>query len=102
MDDKPEGEFDGFLEEILRRSLEEFGFITSQYPLDYPSALFWALAAALVAERGLRLRHAAEIVYDFCARRGDEIPQILHSGRNPSPIRIWLARPSDEERRFDD
>jgi hypothetical protein len=71
--------FDAFLEEVLREAQPRFGYITEEYPPVLPAELFWTLCTALVLRKGLRTKAAAEVILDFCIRRGDEIPGLMNS-----------------------
>lgn len=70
--------YDRFIEQVLRRVQPEFAFITRRYAFDLPAELTWALVKALVTECGLDTKSAAQVVLDFCERRGDTIPSILN------------------------
>ena len=84
--------YDNFIERALRRVQPEFAFITPRYGFDLPAALTWVLVKALVSEQGLNARSAAQVVLDFCERRGDEIPMLLNSPQPAEPasqIEAW-------------
>jgi len=71
--------YDSFLIQVLRQVKEQFAFITPDYPHDLPADLTWVLVSALMAEKYVGLKEAAQLVHDFCVRRGHEIPTLMHS-----------------------
>ena len=71
------GEHDAFLARVLRQVKAEFAFVAEDDAVDLPAALFWVMVRALITEKGTGLRTAAQIVYDYCVRKGNRIPSIL-------------------------
>ena len=71
--------YDLFIARVLRQVRNEFGFITPDYPHELPSELVWVLVSALMVEKYVSVKAAAQIVYEFCERRGNDIPALMNS-----------------------
>jgi hypothetical protein len=71
--------YDAFIARVLRQVRVEFAFITPDYPHELPVDLVWVLVSALMVEKYVSMKEAAQIVHDFCVRRGNEIPVIMNS-----------------------
>jgi len=74
-----EPKYDSFLIQVLRQVRDQFSFITPDYPHDLPADLTWVLVSALMAEKYVSVKEAAQVVHDFCVRRGHDIPPLMHS-----------------------
>ncbi len=72
------GKFDRFLAQILQRAREEFAFITPDYSYDLPAELVWVMIHALMSEKRLNIKTAAQTVHDYCVRKGNDIPYIMN------------------------
>lgn len=84
--------YDCFIESVLQRVQPEFAFITPHYAFDLPAELTWVLVRALVAEHGLTSRAAAQVVLDFCDRKGAMIPELLNSPPVEDPAQIEFCQ----------
>lgn len=71
--------YDSLITRVLRQVRTEFAFITPDYPHQLPADLVWVLVSALIVEKYVGVKEAAQIVHDFCVRRGNEIPGIMNS-----------------------
>ena len=75
----PDAKYDYFIVRVLRQVHAEFDFITPDYPHELPAELTWVLVSALMVEKYIGVKEAAQIVHDFCVRRGSDIPAIMNS-----------------------
>ena len=89
----PDAKYDAFIIRILRQVQAEFAFITPDYSDELPSDLVWVLVSALMAEKYVSVKTAAQVVHDFCVRRGNEIPLLMNgtdaTGDATLPSKSW-------------
>ena len=84
--------YDAFLARVLRQAQPEYDFILPDYVQNLPAGLVWVMMSALMAEKNVSLKKAAQIVHDFCIRRGNEIPKMMNGStdeEHPDMPEVW-------------
>jgi len=75
--------YDAFLARVLRQAQPEYAFISPGYADDLPAGLVWVMVNALMVEKSISLKKAAQVVHDLCVRRGCDIPKMLNGRMEP-------------------
>ncbi len=84
--------YDAFLARVLRQAQPEYAFTSPGYADDLPAGLVWVMVNALMVEKGISLKKAAQVVHDFCVRRGDDIQKIINGlteAEQPDMPEVW-------------